>query len=90
MRPFSGRVRTFAVGIAALCLGRRRGGWWRPLGRILGRMIAFESPVLATMEGFAKSLSDGELQAVEISDLGPMREFIAEINRRANLCREVL
>ncbi len=54
------------------------------------RMIALESQVLATMEDLAKTLSDEELRAVEITDLGPMRELIAEFKRRANLWREVL
>ena len=57
---------------------------------IYDRMIALESQVLATMEDFAKTLSDEELRAVEITDLGPMRELIAEFKRRANLWRDVL
>ena len=54
------------------------------------RMIAIESEVLATMEDFAKRLSDEELRAVEITDLEPMRALIAEFKRRANLWREVV
>ena len=42
------------------------------------------------MEDFAKTLSDEERRAVEITDRGPIRELIAEFKRRANLWREVL
>jgi hypothetical protein len=54
------------------------------------RMIAIESQVLATMEDFAKRLSDEELRAVEITDLEPIRELIAEFKRRASLWRELV
>ena len=41
------------------------------------RLVAVQSQLLATMEDFAKKLSDEEIRAIEITDLEPMREFIA-------------
>lgn len=64
-----------------------RGAAWVAL---YDRMVAVESQVLATMGDFAKKLSNEEIRAIEITDLEPIRELIAEFKRRANLWREVV
>ena len=53
------------------------------------RLVEFESEILVSMEGLAKSLSAEEHRAVDITNLQPMRVLISDFRRRANKWREV-
>jgi hypothetical protein len=53
------------------------------------RLVAFESEVLAKMEELSSRLSGDEARAVEITNIAPMRDLIADFKRRANAWREV-
>jgi hypothetical protein len=53
------------------------------------RLVVFESEILETMESLSARLSADEQRAVEITNLEPMRELIADFKRRADVWREV-
>ena len=53
------------------------------------RLVAFETEILATMESLSARFSEEEARAVELTNIGPMRELIADFERRASIWREV-
>ena len=48
------------------------------------RLVANESQVLATIDDFAKKLSEEAFRAAETTDIEPLCELIAEFKGRAN------
>ncbi len=52
------------------------------------RLVAFESEILASMESLSARLSEEEARAVELTNIRPMRELIADFERRASVWRE--
>ena len=53
------------------------------------RLIAFESEILTTMQELSSRLSAEEARAVDITNITPMRDLIADFKRRADVWREV-
>ena len=65
---------------------RLRAAYWT---EFYDRLVAFESEILANMQDLSSRLSGDEARAVEITNIAPMRELIADFARRANVWREV-
>lgn len=52
------------------------------------QLVEFETRILRTMEEHARELPRDQFQAVELTDLEPMRELIADFERRRDRWRE--
>ena len=65
---------------------RLRAAYWI---EFYDRLVAYESAILATMEDLASRLSEQEARAVDLTNIAPMKELIADFERRAKVWREV-
>ena len=52
-------------------------------------LVTYQSEMLAKMADLTKNVSDPEARALEINDLGPLRDLIADGRRRAEVWRQV-
>jgi hypothetical protein len=66
----------------------------RPAGRaahwvqFYAQLVEFETRILQTMEEHARNLPRDQFRAVELTNLKPMRELIADFERRRDRWRE--
>lgn len=52
-------------------------------------LVTYQSEMLAEMAELTKNFSDPEARAIEVDDLRPLRDLIADGKRRAEVWRQV-